>query len=476
MVGPDPRAAAALHPPVPGVRADQRDARAVAGSGSSAAVVLQQHHRPRRGAPDDGARSSASSAVTSSVPVVAGAGPLGRARAAGRRRGRGRASLTSPASTRGAQVRRRARAAGPGISRSSPASSDAAALWRAEPVADDDAVEAPLAAQHLGEQPRVLAAVRAVEPVVGRSSSTARRPRRTAASNGTRYSSRSVRSSISDEIVIRSNSVSLPTKCLTQAATPSRLHAPRRRRRRASAVSTGSSLKHSKLRPPIGVRWRLTVGARSTWALFERASRPSARPTSLDERRVPRRAERARRTGTTPTPAPVHDVPAHAGRPVGHPDRRHRRVVERRPCARCRPRRAGPPSGRARGRSSRPNVAGRVVTAATVRRRRYRYGCVTSMTMSMNGSGRTAGGDWRQAMSTVPTPGDRDEFDRDEPERRRAPHELQPHRPRRCSTTITRRSAPSATCSTTSAASPAGPSSTPGRCGPRSSCPSRART
>ena len=44
----------------------------------------------------------------------------------------------------------------------------------------------------------------------------------TAASNGTRYSSRSVRSSISDEIVIRSNSVSLPTKCLMHAATRSR--------------------------------------------------------------------------------------------------------------------------------------------------------------------------------------------------------------------------------------------------------------
>ena len=48
----------------------------------------------------------------------------------------------------------------------------------------------------------------------------------TARSNGTRYSSRSVRSSISDEMVIRSNSVSLPTKCFTQQATPSRWTPP----------------------------------------------------------------------------------------------------------------------------------------------------------------------------------------------------------------------------------------------------------
>ena len=43
----------------------------------------------------------------------------------------------------------------------------------------------------------------------------------TTASNGTRYSSRNVRSSICESIDMRSNSVSLPTKCLTHAATPS---------------------------------------------------------------------------------------------------------------------------------------------------------------------------------------------------------------------------------------------------------------
>ena len=50
---------------------------------------------------------------------------------------------------------------------------------------------------------------------------TDRTPASTAASNGTRYSSRSVRSSTSLEIVIRSNSVSLAMKCLMHAATRS---------------------------------------------------------------------------------------------------------------------------------------------------------------------------------------------------------------------------------------------------------------
>ena len=43
----------------------------------------------------------------------------------------------------------------------------------------------------------------------------------TAASNGTMYNSRRVRSSIRESIELRSNSVSLPMKCLMHAATPS---------------------------------------------------------------------------------------------------------------------------------------------------------------------------------------------------------------------------------------------------------------
>lgn len=45
-------------------------------------------------------------------------------------------------------------------------------------------------------------------------------------------------------------------------------------------VSTGSSAKHSKFRPPMGVRWRLTVGARCTWTPRAAASLPSTPATS----------------------------------------------------------------------------------------------------------------------------------------------------------------------------------------------------
>ena len=87
--GPDPRAAAALHPPVPRVRADQRDAAHVRRQREQAPVVLQQHHRPRRGPPDDGVgRGIVGGDLVR--PALGGAGPLGRGRAAGRPSGRGR--------------------------------------------------------------------------------------------------------------------------------------------------------------------------------------------------------------------------------------------------------------------------------------------------------------------------------------------------------------------------------------------------
>ena len=46
------------------------------------------------------------------------------------------------------------------------------------------------------------------------------------------------------------------------------------------AVRNGSSDGHSKLRPASGWRWMFMVGASSTRACFERASRPMAAPTS----------------------------------------------------------------------------------------------------------------------------------------------------------------------------------------------------
>ena len=108
---------------------------------------------------------------------------------------------TSPASHRGERAASPRCDGGPGISRSRPASSDAAGAVRAEPVADHDAVEAPLVAQHAAQQRPVLAAVGAVDAGCSCSSSSARRRHpstgATAASNGTRYSSRSVRSSTS---------------------------------------------------------------------------------------------------------------------------------------------------------------------------------------------------------------------------------------------------------------------------------------
>ena len=50
--------------------------------------------------------------------------------------------------------------------------------------------------------------------------------------------------------------------------------------RAVMAVRYGSSLMHSKLRPPTGVRCRLMVGARCTRAPFATTSRPSNSPMS----------------------------------------------------------------------------------------------------------------------------------------------------------------------------------------------------
>src|SRR5262245_23494661 len=67
----------------------------------------------------------------------------------------------------------------------------------------------------------------------------------------------------------------------------------------------------------MGVRWRLTVGARRTWALFDRASRPSARPTSRSSsgshvapRALPhgKEADRIRSHVVPRTPAGPSDV------------------------------------------------------------------------------------------------------------------------------------------------------------------------
>ena len=74
--------------------------------------------------------------------------------------------------------------------------------------------------EHLGQQPVVLAAVRAVEPVVGRHDRPRARRLRRACSNGSSDTSRNVRSSTSLDTSNRSSSASLATRCLTHAATP----------------------------------------------------------------------------------------------------------------------------------------------------------------------------------------------------------------------------------------------------------------
>ena len=63
--------------------------------------------------------------------------------------------------------------------------------------------------------------IRLYDDITARTSAPPSSSGATAASNGTRYSSRRVRSSTSLEIVIRSNSVSLAMKCLMHTATRS---------------------------------------------------------------------------------------------------------------------------------------------------------------------------------------------------------------------------------------------------------------
>ena len=128
------------------------------------ALVLQQHHRPGRGAPDElaGAR------VVGRVLVGAGrrgAGPLAEREQPGH--GRVQLALGQLAGVDGTAQVGAALARRAGHLQVEPGAQRGDRAVGPEPVADDGAVEAPLAAQHLGDQPRVLAAVRPVEPVVG---------------------------------------------------------------------------------------------------------------------------------------------------------------------------------------------------------------------------------------------------------------------------------------------------------------------
>lgn len=112
---------------------------------------------------------------------------------------------------------------------------------------------------------------------------TAQTPAATASSNGARYTSCRVRSSIRTSMVSRSVSASLPTKCFAVAATPPDWM-PRISAVPVRPVSSGSSEKHSKCRPPSGERCRLRVGARSTSTPLRLASEASSAPRSVSSR------------------------------------------------------------------------------------------------------------------------------------------------------------------------------------------------
>ena len=72
--------------------------------------------------------------------------------------------------------------------------------------------------------------------------------------------------------------MSLAAKCFTVTATSCDC-TPRTIAVASCAVSSGSSLRHSNVRPPIGVRCKLTVGASNTCTALRRASRPSSNPS-----------------------------------------------------------------------------------------------------------------------------------------------------------------------------------------------------
>lgn len=81
----------------------------------------------------------------------------------------------------------------------------------------------------------------------------------------------------------RSVSASLATKCLAVAATPPDWM-PLMSAAPVRPVSSGSSEKHSKCRPPSGERCRFRVGARSTSTPLRRASAASSAPRSVSSR------------------------------------------------------------------------------------------------------------------------------------------------------------------------------------------------
>ena len=168
--------------------------------------------------------------------------------------------------------------AGPGISRSSPPSAAPTVLCVAN-QSDTTTPSQPHSSRRIvveqarGARCSACRAAGCTPP-----SSTTRRRARSACSNGRRDTSRSVRSSGSEEIVKRS------ARCrwrrgASRTRRPRRPGAPSRTPTARWALSTGSSERHSKCRPPRGDRCRFTVGPSSTCAPLASVSAASAAPT-----------------------------------------------------------------------------------------------------------------------------------------------------------------------------------------------------
>ncbi len=202
----------------------------------------------------------------------------------------------------------------------------------AVPVAHHDAVEPPLAAEHVAEQPRVLRAERAVEPVVGGHHAAHSGP-----SHG-RLERREVH--LAHRLLVDLGRDRRPLdlgvvgdEVLDAGGDAGALDAVDVGDG-GLGVSTGSSLKNSKLRPPIGVRWRLTVGPSRT--LTPRAMHSRAR-AARSRRRAPGRTSppAPHRTGTRTTAGRSTTCPGRrrARRTCGSPAAAGRRAA---PCARRR--------------------------------------------------------------------------------------------------------------------------------------------
>ena len=218
--------------------------------------------------------------------------------ARGRRCGAAAASSTRLVERAVAARRRRSAASvtppDDGISRSRPAASAGDPVVDRAPVGDDETLEAPLVAQHLGEQPRVLRRVDAVDPVVRahhrprlrvlRRRAGSRAGRSRAAGAGRRRS----------RTRMRSFSWLLAAKCLSEAPTPVDCDAPHER----GAEHAGDDrVLGEVLEVAAAQRRALDVDARAEQHgdVLDRGLDAERLADALGELGVPRRAERHRR-------------------------------------------------------------------------------------------------------------------------------------------------------------------------------------